>query len=247
MSYVDDDMDGLGICAIVFGTVALFLTLFGNFWCGFATHGASLSSSDQFATDNLVTKGLWNIMDYQTYYTIADGSIYFSTLNYCVPYSNSVEFDPLWKSAMTFSIIATVAGGCASCGICFCVCASPVEQVKWRVFALIFLFTSLFQGLTFLYFPSKGCQGYSETVQNYNNDENITISFAKCALSHGANMSIAAVVLWFLSALIAAWAAKSSSAPPESEERINEKAVNSKSAEADSKPETGDEKAQTTL
>jgi hypothetical protein len=67
----------------------------------------------------------------------------------------------------------------------------------------MFLFASISQGFTFLFFQSNGCSKLPGSV-DYKNTTMVTSSPSEsCTLANGAKLGITAVVLWLLCCMIA--------------------------------------------
>jgi hypothetical protein len=136
--------------------------------------------------------GMWSYQGWS--YLVQSGNIYYSQT--CFQYSDTVDPDSKWKSAQAFSIIAVIVGGLAACVNC-CVICTPNPSRGYQCFALLYLFACLSQGLTFLFVQSDAC--LNNPIFNLELD-NVTVLGVSCNLSWGANISIAATVLWFVSA-----------------------------------------------
>jgi len=114
---------------------------------------------------------------------------------YCTLYSPSdnASFDALFNVGKVTAALATVFGGLSMIGSwCICCRGSPKSTVP---FGGILLCCSLFQGLSFLVLRSNICEGieggYFEGSKDYT-----------CVINQGGRKSIAACVMWFISALI---------------------------------------------
>jgi hypothetical protein len=94
------------------------------------------------------------------------------------------------------AFFSVVVGGLAACVNCCVICTANPSR-GYQCFALLYLFACLSQGLTFLFLQSDAC--LNNPIFNLELD-NISILDASCNLSWGANTSIAATVLWFLTA-----------------------------------------------
>jgi hypothetical protein len=105
--------------------------------------------------------------------------------------------DSYWKTAMAFSIISAVIGGLA----CIASCVSPCVEgcVGNKVFAIVFLFTTLCHGLILLFLKSNACQ--NNLIVDVFPDLEGFLS-ANCDLGWGGNCIIAATVLWFLAGAV---------------------------------------------
>jgi hypothetical protein len=124
----------------------------------------------------------------QGWYFLNDGTtIYYG--KGCYSYSD-ISLDPYWKTAAAFSIIAAVVGGVACIVSCVAQCGQGF--VGNKVLALIFMFSALCQGLCFLFLKSDACSGIDDLIPE---SESASVS---CDLSWGANITIAATVLWFV-------------------------------------------------
>lgn len=167
--------------------LAWICSLVANFTCEFMTLDVTVGGSAYF-----LGFGMWSYQGWS--YLVQSGNIYYSQT--CFQYSDTVDPDAKWKSAQAFSIIAVIVGGLAACFNC-CVICTPNPSRGYQCFALLYLFACLSQGLTFLFVQSDAC--LNNPIFNLELD-NVTVLGVSCNLSWGANTSIAATVLWFVSA-----------------------------------------------
>jgi hypothetical protein len=189
------------------GTIATFFALLGNFWCKYTSFLFQVTSKLTDATGEYkLYYGVWNYRDTAVSYTELDGSWYITQYVFCRAYGEGIDMDATWKAAMAFTILAVLIGGMASCVSC---CANmEVEQCQninmAMPLAIAFLFATLFQGLSFLFFKSNAC----DTVPPLTYNATLyTVDFTNdCGLESAAIMSILGCVFWFLTALAAGWA-----------------------------------------
>lgn len=168
--------------------LALFLSMLGNIVCQFVSFQTNVGNE----RDGDVFFGIWY------YKGIAQmerkGEVQY--VETCIFYPSGTFFDPKWKAAKSFSILAPVLGGVFWVWICFGLCLEMSARL-WRIIGMIFFLTCLLQGLTLLYLPSNGCVNneFLEIV-----DEaypNVTFS-DNCQMAWGAKSAIASSVLWFV-------------------------------------------------
>jgi hypothetical protein len=140
------------------GTIATFFALLGNFWCKYTSFLFQVTSKLTDATgEYTLYYGVWNYRDTAVSYTELDGSWYITQYFFCRAYGEGIDMDATWKAAMAFTILAVLIGGMASCVSC---CANmEVEQCQninmAMPLAIAFLFATLFQGLSFLFFKVR--------------------------------------------------------------------------------------------
>ena len=85
----------------------------------------------------------------------------------------------------------------------FLSCAALGMPKLWKIASMLFLLTTLFQGLTFLFFQSNGCQGFPPLDEGTGSSA-ITASFSEaCSLAAAAKLGISATAIWFATALTA--------------------------------------------
>jgi len=154
----------------------------------------------------------------------ADGTgLYSYTYNSCRGFSGQyVTPNTKWNSAKAFSIIAVSVGGIAL----FASCAAFGKPKLWIIISLVLAFTTLFQGLTFLFFSSNACTFTGNQVNSMINHQNIPDMIdigQNCILSSGAKLGISATVFWFVSAVAAALAAGKKGASEDRDEVIDNK------------------------
>ncbi len=106
--------------------------------------------------------------------------------------------DLKWKKAKGFSILAVV------CGVSGILLVSGYHFDKFLIFSVVmFLFASISQGITFLFFQSNGCSKLPRSV-DYKNTTLVTSSPSEsCTLANGAKLGITAVALWLFCCVIA--------------------------------------------
>jgi hypothetical protein len=81
-----------------------------------------------------------------------------------------------------------------------CVICTANPAKGYQYFALLYLFTCLSQGLTFLFLQSDACQ--NNPIVNLGLPVDPIDAGAVCKLLWGANVGIAATVLWFVCACL---------------------------------------------
>lgn len=164
-----------------------------NSWCQFVqvewvpTDGITAPVSQNF--------GIW------TYETLVTSSVTGNLNEQCVSYnynsSNPPPFtrDSKWRCAMAFGVIAGIIGGliCVQFWLAPCCYRSDLLFSTWKCMGIGLFFVSLFQGLTLVFLAGSVCDESEITSV-----DGITSSSTGCKKIWGANMSIAAVVLWFM-------------------------------------------------
>lgn len=168
--------------------VAWICSLVANFTCDYITIDVVINDLKYY-----LGFGFWNYQGWS--YLVQEGTIYYSRT--CYKYGDQVSHDSKWKAAQAFSIISVVIGCLAMCFNC-CVICTPNPSKGYQCFSLLYLFTCLSQGLTFLFLKSNACQ--NNPLANVELPPEITSAGAECNLSWGANTGIAATVLWFVTA-----------------------------------------------
>lgn len=164
----------------------MFVSILGSFLCKFVSLRELRSNQDVYIGIWLRTK-LYYVEDEQ------DGT--WDVLKGCGSYSGDVNFDSLWNSAKAFSIMASVIGSITIIFVMFVSCL-PITESRWKVLGALLLLTCLFQGLTLLFLSSDAACGSGDRTLYTDLG---TLEFADgCGLASGANMCIAATVLWFL-------------------------------------------------
>jgi len=216
-----------GVTAIVLATAALVFSLIGNFWCNYAytplTFTNTINASNS-STYNMYY-GIWNYKYFTTVYYSDGSGMYATTYASCAGYGGQfVTPNTKWNSAKAFSIIAVCLGGIATIASC----AALGKPKLWMIISMVLMITTLFQGLTFLYFSSNACS-LADSLVDYKGTQGnpssklVNLSIGdECALAAGAKLGISATVFWFVSALAAALAGKKG-APEQADEGENVK------------------------
>jgi len=168
--------------------LAWVCSLVSNFTCDYITIDVTVGGLQYY-----LGFGFFNYQGWS--YLVQQGTIYYART--CYTYSDAVSPDPKWKTAQAFAIISVVIGGIAMCFNC-CIICTPNPSKGFQCFSLLYLFTCLSQGLTFLFLKSDACQ--NNPIYNIELPVEVVEVSADCNLSWGANTGIAATVLWFLCA-----------------------------------------------
>jgi len=111
---------------------------------------------------------------------------------------DNIFTDGKWKSAKSFSIICPVIGGVACVWVWFAQCFH--SRGTWKCLATIFLWCSLFSGLTLLFLGSNACSDNPILASQLGSIQNGNVAefTDSCAMHWGAKCNIAATILWFL-------------------------------------------------
>lgn len=184
----------------ILSSVSFLLTLMSNSWCQFVQ--VEWSPNDGIIGAPVSQKfGIWT---YETLLTSGrTGDTYGACVSYDYNSSSSpppFERDAKWRCAMAFSVITGIVGGliCVVFWMSPCCYPSNVLASTWKCMGLCLFFVTLFQGLTLMFLNGPVCEPSEITTH-----EGIPASSSGCDKIWGANMSIAAVVLWFLSGISA--------------------------------------------
>lgn len=149
-----------------------------------------------------INMGLWNHKGW-LFYEDLNGNLWVS--EGCISFSDQVDIDGEWKAARAFSIIAFVLGFCAWLGNCIAVGSEFVGK-GIKLIGVLYMFVTLFQGLTLLQIPSDFCQDNPVlnlgAVPRYEEE---------CVWNHGIKLNISAIVLYFCAGLICLGLSSSSS------------------------------------
>ena len=99
--------------------------------------------------------------------------------------------DAQWNTAKAFTIITPIFGGLLTFVLILAPCCYFLSAGQWRTIAIIYsVFLTLFQGLTFLLFPSSLCTGFLLSPENNN-----------CTWAEGSTTNVIATVCWFLTGI----------------------------------------------
>lgn len=170
-------------------------------WKAFSFKFYSLLTSNAYSA-TLYSKSTSTVL-----YTDGTG-LYSYSYSSCRGFSGQyVTPNAKWNTAKAFSIIAVSIGGIAM----FASCAAFAKPQLWMIISLALAFTTLFQGLTFLFLSSNACTFTGDQVNNLINHQSIPVMAdigQNCILSSGARLGISATVFWFVSGIAAALAGK---------------------------------------
>ncbi len=193
-----------GILCIVFASVALLVGLIGVFTC-------DAVEFPQTSGDGALSVGLFGYRT-KTYITTtsSEGTTIW-TSDTCVQYDwmteNGFNFttDKMTDSLKGLAISLAVIGGVFTILSCIVPCVPKLDPRAWKGLGLIFLLCCILQGCSLLLLQSSICldnpviqyleenhPGVFETLQNPE----------ECEIGTGYNMSISAVVFWFLAGMI---------------------------------------------
>lgn len=111
------------------------------------------------------------------------------------------SFDSAFEAARVFSVMANFFGLFGWISVIFASCC-PVSQDRIKGLSCYFLLAAICQSFTFLLKSSDICDvGFAQQyIPNWNNDN---VESIDCSLSDGGKQSVAAAVLYFVSALLA--------------------------------------------
>ena len=112
---------------------------------------------------------------------------------YCQTYPTTIHPDSYWTAARTVSILSVMLGfaGLALVSISTC---TKLKRKTWTIACAIFLLTTLFQGLQFLFLKGDLCNEWTHPDNEY-------VAFGECSLSTGGYLGIASTIFWFVSAV----------------------------------------------
>jgi len=121
----------------------------------------------------------------------------------CFYYPIELILDVPFTSARVFSTMASIFGGFTMISVWFATCTG-MHPILWKTKSVWLALTTLFEGLTFLVFKSQTtCGSWSYLSLDYK---------STCKLDAGAGVGIAAIILWFASA-ISIWNMKAPELP----------------------------------
>mmetsp|Transcript_8011 Transcript_8011/g.23790 ORF Transcript_8011/g.23790 Transcript_8011/m.23790 type:complete len:690 (-) Transcript_8011:105-2174(-) len=200
-----------GVFAIipaVLGLVAIVLTGMATFTCKFAATDLAVKGveSDECQEDesgHLIwfQFGLWHYLDKE--YSgddPADGPD--SYVGVCTMFPTSYEIGPHLNAARVFGTLSSLLGAGTLILMWFVVCYSYGKN-SWYFISAMLLTVSLFEGLVFLVFGSSICSQFELTALP-NSRCPLTSLSETCIMSGGAKMGLAATIIWFFAALVAA-------------------------------------------
>lgn len=142
--------------------------------------------------------GIWYYTD--TYVTQSPLTGADQIVSGCIINPSNIPIDAKWKAAKSFSIICPIFGGIATFWVWLAQCV--YRSNIWKCIGTVFIWCSLFSGLTLLFMGSNACTdnpilaGQMSAISEVAGGSG---DFTEtCALHWGANCTIAATVLWFL-------------------------------------------------
>ncbi|KAL7427740.1 hypothetical protein ACHAXM_000981 [Skeletonema potamos] len=197
--------NSLSLLSAVFAAIAFFLSWSSAFNCNYVSFTTAQD------TNLSLGFGLWS----HSWYAISvplNGSYIFQA---CIGYGSSVAIDGPMKAARVFAILALTLGGVIffSSLISGCVHNPNTNNndiKRTRSEGVAYLFACLFQGLSLLLLNSPTICTNNQLIHQLQSDmegrtssSNIPIEFSTtCSISTGARCCIAAIVFWFMAALV---------------------------------------------
>ena len=123
----------------------------------------------------------------------------------CLPYTLFIpglgyvtpSFDTKFNSARACGITGTFFGAMAWFSLMFSSCC-PMSQQRLKGLSIYFFIATLFQGLSLLMFKSSACEPGFFSVYFPDADVSSVVADVSCSLGTGANMAVAATVLYFV-------------------------------------------------
>jgi hypothetical protein len=201
------------ICCLATATIALFFTLFGNFWCRFAVRPVTLTLTDGTSEELSIDLGIWNIKNVDT--------------GGCVGWGTLLSPDPKWNAAKVFSIFTTLIGGASIATIMF----GDGGKKMWLIVSVLSFFALLFQGLTFIFLQSYICsKAKSGDSLYYMLNQSGRYDIASCQLGPGSGMAVFAALVWGAIGVAAAYLAIVDTKESSSSDAPNQPATESKGA-----------------
>lgn len=173
-----------------------------SFWCESIRFPVKdLADTNAFLTDiDDLLLGPWYQLDIVVDQVDVGGNTRIVTRKECVKYELDPDIDSKWKTVRAFTIIAALIGGFSAVAMWFVPCLSGrIPKAIW--FFMICVFTAvlpLFQGLTFLLFPSNACDKNSFT----NGWAGVDFYEDECEWAGGSTANVIAVGLYFVAGLV---------------------------------------------
>ena len=174
----------------LFATAALFCSLLSSFLCKFV-------SIQEINSGKAVHTGIW--LKSQIYVLTDRDTLEWDAFKGCGSYPSGTTYDAYWKTAGAMAIIAVVIGAICTFALYFASCMSFSDSA-WKSFGYLLICNTLFQGLTLLFLSSNACSDSRDYIQAEGFEGRFELS-GGCEMASGANMSIAATVLWFVAGL----------------------------------------------
>lgn len=141
--------------------------------------------------------GLWYYQSYEVEdSTVTEGS--------CNVYPSSMEIDNVWHAARSFNLIAVILGGSILMLDIFQGCLSTKPNRSFRTGAVMYSICSLCAGLSLILLNSNACKN-NILIQELNQKVPELHMQETCSISKGAKCTIAATVLWFVTAVSACY------------------------------------------
>jgi len=174
---------------VLLSSTAFILTLLSVTWCEYI-------SFTEKATGYEALYGIWYHSSTGPEESPLTGGTQIATR--CVINPDNIFTDGKWKSAKSFSIICPVIGGVACVWVWFAQCFH--SRGTWKCLATIFLWCSLFSGMTLLFLGSNACSDNPILASQLGSIQNGNVAefTDSCAMHWGAKCNIAATILWFL-------------------------------------------------
>lgn len=204
----------MGLIPAFISTFALLTSMLGTLWC------YSIKFAPTNSNESTISLGAWS---QQTYERSTIGN-YYVIEQTCSPLPSGIEVDAKLRTVRAFSIITPILGGLLTVSLWFAPCFNRHSAKSWKTLATFYcVFLTLFQGLTFLIYPSIFCTDNTLVALlggSYNQ---------KCQWGQGSTANVISVVLWFctgVSMIIVGVPVKEARPPPETQEVTYERTQN---------------------
>jgi hypothetical protein len=172
------------------------LSAYSSFWCQ-SIKLVPLRDDSGDSVLEPVQFGMWYRQEVQ----LNEVNGKFFVREVCVEYISKSDIDAPWKTARAFSILVLISGGLVTCFLWIAPCLFYPSHAQWNLQALVLLFCTFGQGLTFLVLNSNVCSDSSIALAGLPSASQLLYE-DECTWDAGSTANVVGTVFWFVTVLV---------------------------------------------